>query len=178
MENDIQEEVIIEPQETNEEEETTVVEPQPKKEESLEDRRARLQRQLAQVDKKLGIKDEPKVESKKSDGLDYGQKAYLVANGIKSPSEVKLVQEWMKESGKDLETVLESKRFQGELEDMREIAKTAIATPTGKRSGQVPTDSVDYWLNKPFEEVPKEMREKVVNAQIAKDKNKGVFYNS
>lgn len=119
-----------------------------------------------------------KGTSKKSDGLDYGQKAYLVANGIKSPTEVKLVQEWMKESGKDLETVLESKRFQGELEDMREIAKTAIATPPGKRSGNSPLESVEYWMNKPFEEVPKDMKAKVVNAKLDKDKNQGQFYNS
>jgi len=117
-------------------------------------------------------------KAEKSDGLDYGQKAYLVANGIKASTEVKLVQEWMKESGKDLETVLESKRFQGELEDMRAIAKTAIATPTGKRSGNSPLESVEYWMTKPFEEVPKDMKYKVVAAQLDKDKNKGKFYNS
>ncbi len=179
MENDTQEEVIIEPQETNEaEEQTEQVEVQPKKEESLEDKRARLQRQLAQVDKKLGIKDEPKVEQKKSDSLDYGQKAYLASMGYKDKAEIKLAQEIMKESGKDLEAVLESKYFKSEVENMRELARTAAATPTGKRSGQVPTDSVEYWLGKPFEDVPKELREKVVNAQIAKEKSKGVFYNS
>jgi len=42
----------------------------------------------------------------------------------------------------------------------------------------VPTDSVDYWMSKPIEEVPPEMRIKVVNARLAKEKTKGVFYNS
>jgi hypothetical protein len=42
----------------------------------------------------------------------------------------------------------------------------------------VATDSVEYWMAKPIEEVPAEMRTKVVNAKISKDKNKGNFYNS
>jgi hypothetical protein len=33
-------------------------------------------------------------------------------------------------------------------------------------------------MAKPIEEVPKDMRIKVVNARLAKDKAKGKFYNS
>ena len=119
-----------------------------------------------------------KGTSKKSDGLDYGQKAFLAASGYKSPSEMKLAQEIMKESGKDLEQVLESKYFLSEVENMRELKKTADATPTGKRSGNSPLESVEYWMTKPFDEVPKDMKAKVVNAKLDKDKNQGVFYNS
>lgn len=128
--------------------------------------------------KELKAQLEEKGTSKKSDGLDYGQKAFLTASGYKAQAEMKLAQEIMKESGKDLEQVLESKYFLSEVENMRELAKTAVATPTGKRSGQVATDSVEYWQGKPFEEVPKELRTKVLNAKLAQDKNKGIFYNS
>jgi hypothetical protein len=110
--------------------------------------------------------------------LDYGQKAFLIANGIKGEAEMKFVQDAMKDSGKTLEQILDSKYFQSELEEMREITKTTEATPSGKRSGNVPTDNVEYWMTKPMEEVPKEMRIKVVNAKLKQSESKGVFYNS
>lgn len=119
-----------------------------------------------------------KGTSKKSDGLDYGQKAYLASMGYKDSAEIKLAHEIMKESGKDLEGVLESKYFKSEVESMRELKKTADATPTGKRSGNSPLESVEYWMTKPFEEVPKDMRPKVVQAKLDKSNNKGKFYDS
>jgi hypothetical protein len=124
-------------------------------------------------------KRESTPESKpKSADLDYGQKSFLIASGYKDKSEMKLAQEIMKESGRDLETVIESKYFLSEVENMRELKKTADATPTGKRTANTPSDSVEYWMTKPLEDVPKEMRIKVINAQVAQSKNKGVFYNS
>ena len=129
------------------------------------------------------VKPEPKTEpkeikSKKSDDLDYGQKAFLVANGVKGEAETKLVREAMRESGKTLEQVLESKYFQSELENMRELAKTKDATPTGRRTSNASVDSVEYWMSKPIADVPKEMRIKVVNARLEKESGKGAFYNS
>ena len=121
-----------------------------------------------------------KVESpSKSNELDYGQKAFLVASGIKGEAETKLVRDAMRESGKSLEQVLESKYFQSELESHRELANTTKASDglKGRRSN-TQTDSVEYWMSKPIAEVPPEMRIKVVNARIAKEKGGGVFYNS
>lgn len=138
-----------------------------------------LQGRLKRAETKLS--KAPKVEAGKpstSDGLDYGMKALLRSEGIKGESETKLVQEYMRETGKDLESVLDSKHFKAELEDLRAIAKTEDATIAGKRSGSTTQDSVDYWMNKPIEDVPKDMRIKVVNAQLERDKTKGVFYNS
>lgn len=117
-------------------------------------------------------------KSSTSGGLDYGQKAYLRAEGIKGEAETTLVQQYMRETGKDLEKVLESKFFKAELEEMRELAKTEAANPTGKRTGTTALDSVEYWMAKPLEDVPKEMRTKVVNALIKQSESKGVFYNS
>lgn len=138
-----------------------------------------LQGRLKRAETKLS--KAPKTETKApstSNGLDYGMKALLRAEGIKGETETKLVETFMKETGKDLEKVLESKHFKAELEEMRELAKTADATPSGKRSGNPTVDSVDYWLTKPFEDVPKEMRVQVVNARMKQENNKGVFYNS
>lgn len=135
----------------------------------------RLRRAETKLAKKAEVKPEP---TKQSDGLDYGKKAFLVANGIKGEAETKLVEEVMASTGKTLEQVLESKYFQAELEERREIARTSEATPSGKRSGNTASDSVEYWMSKPIEEVPQEMRIKVVNAKLAQGTSKGVFYNS
>ena len=116
----------------------------------------------------------------KSNDLDYGQKAFLVANGVKEADEMKLVKGVMQETGKTLEDVLSSKYFQAELKEMRELKASSNAIPNGKRSGTASQDSVDYWLAKgelpPAHEV--ELRRKVVNARIKKNDAKGVFYNN
>ena len=121
-------------------------------------------------------KPEKKVE--KSDVLDYGAKAYLAANGIKGAKEFDFVQGELKKSGGDLDSLLENGYFKTQLENFRALSATAEAIPTGKRSSGVATDSVEYWMTKPFEEVPHDMRRKVVNAKLTKEKNKGKFYNS
>lgn len=135
---------------------------------------------LKRAETKLKKSSEKPAESKPStsNGLDYGMKALLRSEGIKGEAETKLVQEYMRETGKDIESVLDSKHFKAELEDLRELAKTEEATIAGKRSGSTTQDSVDYWMNKPIEDVPKDMVIKVVNAKLAKEKTTGVFYNS
>jgi len=144
------------------------------KAEAEEGRRRRLETKLA----KLSSKEDKPSKPSTSDGLDYGQKAFLIANGIKGEAEIKFAEEVMRETGKTLEQVLGSKFFQAELEERRELAKTAEATPSGKRSGSSTIDSVEYWLTKPIEDVPKEMRTQVVNARLKQEQTKGVFYNS
>ena len=87
----------------------------------------------------------------------------------------------MKDTGKDIESTLDSKYFQAELKEMRELKATEAATPSGtKRAGQSATDQVDYWLAKG--ELPpaseRDLRQKVVNARMKKEGSSGVFYNS
>jgi hypothetical protein len=127
--------------------------------------------------KELKAQLETKEPQKKSEGLDYGQKAFLLGNGIKGEKEIKFVEKELKASGKSLEELLENNYFKTGLEDLRAIAKTDEAVISGKRSGGSATDSVEYWMTKPIEEVPKEMRIKVVNAKLAKDSEKGMFYD-
>lgn len=167
------EEVVIE------KEEEVVIEEEGKKEEvNWEAKAKELEGRLKRAETKASKKSEPTKTEPAKEGLDYGQKAFLVASGIKGEAELKLVQEVMSSTGKTLEQVLESKYFQAELEERREIAKTAEAVPNGKRSGNIASDSVEYWMSKPMAEVPQEMRIKVVNAKLKQGEGKGVFYNS
>lgn len=119
-------------------------------------------------------KDKPKEKSpsKKSDELDYGQKAFLTANGIKGSKEFDFFKDEMKKSGEELESLLENEYFQSKLEKFRALNKTANATPKGDKRSGMTMDSVEYWMTKPIEEVPQDMRVKVVNARLKKRRRK------
>lgn len=128
------------------------------------------------VETKLS-KANPKTKPpSKSGELDYGQKAFLVANGVKGSKETELVKNIMSDTGKTLEDVMESKYFKAELEEIRELKTTEDALPKGsKRTGQSGQDSVEYWLAKGELPTDRDLRQKVVNARIEKEKNKNVF---
>lgn len=125
-------------------------------------------------------KNKPNKEqpSKKASTDDYGFKAYLALNGVKNANEVDLVKQYMSETGKTAEQVIASKFFQAELKEMQDIAKTENASPDGRKAANNSLDSVEYWMTKPIEEVPKEMRIKVINKRLEQDNSKGTFYNS
>lgn len=180
-EEEVEETVEESTEETTEQEETKEVKPKRTPEQELEYFEGRAQR----LRKDLGIETPAKeTKSKKSNDLDYGEKAYLTANGIKGAKEFDFVKTHLKQSGKDLDSLLESNYFKEDLEKFRALSQTADATPTGKRSSGVATESVDYWVAKAgknaenLAEVPQDMRQKVVNALEAKEKNTGQFYNS
>ena len=115
--------------------------------------------------------------SKKSDELDYGQKAFLASNGVKGSKEIDFVKAEMKKSGEELDSLLENEYFQSKLEKFRALNKTADATIRGKDSKGITTDSVEYWAQKPIEDVPMDMRRAVVNHKLKQSQNKGKFYN-
>lgn len=157
-----------------------------KPKETPEARLARMERQTAQLRKKLGVEPkEEKTESKsnKSEDFDYAQKAYLVANGIKGKKELELAQEFIKNTGKDLDDVIESKFFQSELKELRDADASANAVPKGsKRSTSSTKDSVDYWLAK--DELPEntpenaELRRQIVNARYKRETAGSKFASS
>lgn len=123
-------------------------------------------------------KPDTKEPSKKSDDFGYDVKAYLKTSGIDS-KEFDFVKTEMKQSGlKDIDSLLDNDYFKARLEKFRADKKTVEATPSGNRSGGVPTDSVEYWATKPIEDVPADMRIKVVNYKLHKEQTKGAFYNS
>lgn len=188
-ENELNENVELEQNDTEEEdvEQTEAQEQQEEQhKETPEAKKARLERQLKRINKQLGV-EEPKAESKKetkpSDSkpgtLDYGQKAYLVANGIKGSTETALVEEFLAERpNRSLEDLLDSRAFQAELKELRETEATKKATPSGtRRATNTTRDSVDYWLAKG--ELPPadnaKLRRDVVNAKIAREKSGNRF---
>lgn len=132
---------------------------------------------LKEAPEKKPDKKDPPSKSENKDEFDYGQKAFLIANGIKGSKETEFVEEELKKAGGNLDGLLENEYFKDRLKEFREINKTSEATPKGTRSGKS-TDSIDYWMTKPMEEVPKELRAEVVNAKLEKDKKKTHFYNS
>jgi hypothetical protein len=153
------------------------------KKESLEDRRARLQRELKRTEKKLGVNNEDKSEKKSKPGeIGYAEKSYLLANGIKK-DEFALVQDVMKATGKDIDSVLDSKYFQGMLKDHRDDQAAKDALPkNSKRTGQHNSNSVEYWLAKG--EMPadtpenRKLRQDIVNAKINKQSGSNSNFTS
>lgn len=119
------------------------------------------------------------TQAPKPGEFDYGQKAFLVSSGIKTETELAIVRQAVIDTGRTLEAVLASPYVQGELTRVREEAATEGAVPSNEgRPGNPARDSVEYWLNKgelpPADQV--ELRRKVVNAKIAKQKGgAGVF---
>jgi len=165
-------------QEQEDEQEEEVVE---KQQESLEDKKARLERQLSQTNKKLGV-DKEKPKATQSDEFDYGEYAYLSQKGIESDDDIKFVKDSMKDSGKSLRDTLNASWFKAELAERQALASTADATPNGSSSKGTAIDSVEYWQGKDDAEIqknaPKGMLLKVVNARLAEEANSGKFYNS
>ena len=124
---------------------------------------------------------EDKSTTETKDSNDLGEKAYLIANGIKTADEMAFVKKMKKETGKDIESLLETTYFQAEFKDFKEKKATANAIPTAsQRSNNSSIDTVEYWIAKgelpPASEV--ELRRKVVNARMKKEEAKGIFYNA
>lgn len=184
MENDTPE-VAVDTQETTEEtatdseEVTTEAEEveQDKPKETPQQKKSRLLRQLKRVQRELGEEpDEPITKTtKKSGDFDYGQKAFLKSSGINGSEEFAFVKTWADRTGDDLDTIVEDDIFQAKLEKFRSNKQTKVAIPpTGRRGSQAPSDSTEYWLSKPFSEVPKEMRQKVLNERLKRESNRTV----
>lgn len=176
---EIETEVTVEaPEETEEETEETTTDaeetPEAKPKETPEAKRARLQRQLKRLNKELGeVDDEPVTKvTKKSGEFDYGEKAFLKASGITGAEELAFAKSWIDRTGDDLDTVVDDEIFQAKLEKLRSNKKSKVAIPpTGKRGTQASSSSVEYWLAKPFAEVPADMKRQVLNARISKEGN-------
>ncbi len=162
-------------------------------EETLEARKARLQGSLKRMVKDLEDMGEdatsflnPKVEkqsrsSKKSNDLDYGEKAFLVSNGIKV-NEISFAQDLMKKTGLTLDEFVVDDYAQAKLKGYRENQTAAQAVPSGtKRSSTQTKDSVDYHLEKyesgsmQLSEMPFDMRAKVLTAKLKKEESASQF---
>lgn len=136
--------------------------------------RAQKAKEKAATDKK------PDADAAKpKDGaieLDRTDKLALRSAGITDVDEVKLVMDLMKETGKDVDSLIDSKYFQAELKGLRDERAADDASSSSKRSGASAKDSVEYWLAKGgLPEGNPELSRKVVNARIAKEKSGSKF---
>lgn len=140
---------------------------------------SRYAKQADRLERELGIEKPQAKEQVKSGELDYGQKAFLIANGIKGADETALVTKIQSTTGKSLEEILESKYFKADLKDLRDSREVEEALPKGtKRSTQTTKDSIDYWLGKPHSEVPNELKRAVLNKEIEMKKQNAKFSNN
>lgn len=156
-----------------EEEESSETEEQAEEDPRLKE----LQDQIADLTGKLKRatkqKSEPKKESKtiksETGELDWGQKAYLRSEGIE-PSEFDFVQEQIEESNLPLEKLLSNNYFKSQLQERRNAAAVEKATP-GNTRGATKSSRAEpaYWVDKPFSDVPDELKRDVLNLKIAKE---------
>ena len=129
--------------------------------------------------------EKPKRSSKKQE-LDYGEKAFLKANGIDpaQEDEFELFQKTRDKFREDakLEDVLNDAGFQKELNDLREEKKSREAlegTQDANRGTGAARNQVDYWVNRgelpPNTPENQQLRRDVVNARAKRDENKKRF---
>jgi hypothetical protein len=150
-------------------------EPKDKVQETPEAKRARLERELKQHNKKYPT-SKPDKPSTKSDDLDYGQLAFLAAKGVETDEKVDFVKSIVINTGRELKDVMKDDYVLTKLKEMDESAKVKAAIPSGtKRSAQTASDTVEYWLNKGELPDDVDLRRKVVNARIEKETKKDVF---
>ena len=129
--------------------------------------------------KKAKAKVEKQESKKENKDFDYAQKAYLKASKIKS-NEFELVEKIMKDTGLELEDVLESKYFKSELKEFRAESAASAAIPDGtKRSVKSTRDTADYWIARgelpPADQL--ELRREVVNKRLVQAESESKFTN-
>lgn len=148
--------------------------------ETPEAKRSRLTRELDQHNKKHPLTVEPKPADKKGE-LDYGAKAFLMQNDIKTEAEMALVQAALKENpSMTLESLLTNGYFKAQLKELRDEKAAEDATPRGNgRGSQNGRDSVEYWIAEgklpPDTPENRELRAKIVNAKMKQSQGGSVF---
>ena len=146
--------------------------PEPKLVETPEAKKARLERELARVNKKLGVTEQPKPVEKttvsKTGELDETQLGFLDLKGITDDEEIDVIQKVMRNTGQTLRQALKDDYVVSKLAALRENKERQDATPSNNhRSGGQPSNDVDYWVAKAEQsgELPKdpELKMKVLD---------------
>lgn len=97
-----------------------------------------LKKELADTKKAVEIAAGIKPTPVKTGEIDETSLLWLEVKGIKTddPDEMKVVEEWRKDSGKDVRAIFASKAFQAELKIVRDEREVRGATPSNtKRAG-------------------------------------------
>ena len=93
--------------------------------------------------------EKPPVAESKPGELDKGDRALLVAYGIKGADEFALAKSWISRTGDEIDSMVDDDIFQAKLTKLREAKASTEAIPKGNKrgSGTVKGD-VDYWVAK------------------------------
>lgn len=158
--------------------EETPQEPQEEEQPDFEAKIKELEGTVADLTGKLKRatkpKSEPKKESsninKESGELDWGQKAFLRTEGIES-NEFDFVQEQLADSNLPLEKLLGNNYFKSQLQEFRDQKSAEKASPGNTRGSTKSTQAQpEYWVDRPFNEVPVELRRQVLALKEQKEK--------
>jgi len=148
----------------------------------------RLKTKMAKAkEEKVEEPEEPvtpvKKQDKQSSEFDYGQKTFInqiLKVDITDDKQMEVVNDYLT-NGKSLDDLSANKHFKNDLKDIKDSQKVTNAVPAGnKRSVGTEKSAESYWLNKyesgtPLNEVPSEIRNKVLNAKLAREEQKSMF---
>jgi len=146
-------------------------------------RATKLAKLKEQIVKKTEAPVSPKPESekkpieKKSVEFDYGQKAFLNTEGIKTDEEREYLLTTMEKTGEELDVLIKDEFIQNKLKSIRDKKEVVEATPTGTKRGSssAASDSVEYWIAKGELPTDPMLRRKVVNERIHLEKDGNKF---
>lgn len=125
--------------------ETPAEEPKVEKpKETLEAKQARLKRELAQTEKKLGInqpKDKPESKSKAGE-LDETQLDYLDLKGVTESEDVKVIQDIVSKTGMTVRQALKDDYVIAKLSANKASREVKEATPSSNKRGGSQTGDI------------------------------------
>lgn len=130
------EETEEESEETEEATEDTKAEPKAKAKETPEARKARLERELKQLNKKHGFKDKEEPPAKRNSGeLDETQLDYLDLKGISEDEDIEVIQKIVSKTGMTVRQALKDDYVVAKLDANRAQRAVKDATPGNQKRG-------------------------------------------
>ena len=115
-------------------------------------------------------KEKPKAEKKpeKSGELDYGLLAFHNSKSdstrIEHEEDIEFLKNEIEKSGKTQQELLSNKYFLEDIKGRQEERELKNATPSHSSRSGVTKKDLSYWMNRPYAEVPQDMRYKILDA--------------
>ena len=116
-------------------------------------------------------KDIKKPEAKKpakSGELDYGLLAFHNSKSdstrIEHEEDIEFLKNEIEKSGKTQQELLSNKYFLEDMKGRQEERELKNATPSHSSRSGVTKKDLSYWMNRPYAEVPQDMRYKILDA--------------
>lgn len=177
------------------EENVEEVESEEEVEDSTDDRLSKLEAELKQergIRKRAETKlkkiqdaseeEAPVKKEEKKEELDLTQIGYIESKGFESDEELDYVKDVIKRTGEtDVRVILKDEYHLHKLKKIQDNKASLEATPEGTKTSKQTSsrDSVEYYLAKgTYPKDNPELKQKVVNAKIARQRSKAKFYNS